>query len=323
MNFPAVSLAVAVLIGGGDLAAPAAAQGFPSKPLRYIVPFPPGGGADVIARLVGQKAAASLGQQIVIDNRGGAGGNIAAEIVAKSPPDGYTLLQSGIALAVSPSMGRVNFNLLKDFVPVTRLASIPFILVVNPGVPGSSVKELIAFAKSRPGQLNYGSTGGGGSSHLAMELLKSMAGLDIRHVPYKGAGQAATDLFSGQIQMMFIALSAALPHVNAGKLKGLAIASGQRVSAAPDYPTVAEAGLPGFEMTPWYGVMVSAGTPSPIVSRLHAAFVAGLNAPDVRERLTKDGFELAGSTSAEFAIYVRTEVTKWAKVVKASGASDD
>ena len=304
--------------------AAAAAQSYPNKPLRLIVPFAPGGGADLLARLVGMKVAESLGQQVVIDNRAGAGGNIAAEVSAKSAPDGYTLLQANVAHAISASLYRkMNYDLAKDFVPVTQLASMPFMLAVNPGVPANSVKELIALAKSQPGQLSYGSSGNGGPSHLATELFKSMAGVEIRHIPYKGGAPAATDLISGQIQVMFNTLPVILPHVRTGRMKGLAIASARRIPAAPDLPTVAESGLPGFEASTWYGVMVPAGTPSPIVNKLHGAFVAALNAPDVRERLTHENFELVGSTPAGFAMYVKAEIPKWAKVVKASGARID
>lgn len=310
----------ALLLGS----AAAEAQTYPNKSLRLIVPFAPGGGADLLARLVGVKVAESLGQQVVIDNRAGASGNIAAEVAAKSAPDGYTLLQANVAHAISASLYRkLNYELAKDFVPVTQLASMPFMLAVNPSVPANSVKELIALAKSQPGQLNYGSSGNGGPSHLATELFKSMAGVEIRHIPYKGGAPAATDLISGQIQMLFNTLPVILPHVRTGRMKGLAIASSRRIPAAPDLPTVAEAGLPEFEASTWYGVMVPVGTPSPIVNKLHRAFVAALNAPDVRERLTNENFELVGSTPMEFAMYVRAEIPKWAKVVKASGARID
>lgn len=319
-SYPRTLVLSALLLGS----AAAEAQSYPNKPLRFIVPFAPGGGADLLARLVGVKVAESLGQQVVIDNRGGAGGNIAAEVSAKSAPDGHTLLQANVAHAISASLYRkMNYDLAKDFVPVTQLASMPFMLAINPGVPANSVKELIALAKSQPGQLSYGSSGNGGPSHLATELFKSMAGVEIRHIPYKGGAPAATDLISGQIQVMFNTLPVILPHVRTGRMKGLAIASGRRIPAAPDLPTVAEAGLPGFEASTWYGVMVPVGTPSPIVNKLHGAFVAALNAPDVRERLTNENFELVGSTPAGFAMHVKAEIPKWAKVVKASGARID
>lgn len=213
MNFATIILAIAVLIGNAAAVTPAQAQGYPDKPLRFVVPFPPGGGADLLARLVGFKVAESLGQQFVIDNRGGAGGNIAAEVAAQAAPDGYTLLQANVAHAISASLYRkLNYDLLKDFIPVTGLASMPFMLAVNNGLPANSVKELIALAKARPGQLNYGSSGNGGPSHLATELFKSMAGVEIRHIPYKGGALAATDLISGQIQVMFNTLPVILPQ---------------------------------------------------------------------------------------------------------------
>jgi len=324
MNFVATILAIAFLIGSGGFVAAAAAQEYPTKSLRFIVPFPPGGGADTLGRLVGVKVAESLGHQVVIDNRAGAGGNIAAEVAARSAPDGYTLLQANVSHAISASLYRkLSYDLVKDFVPVTMLASTPYMLMVNPAVPANSVKELIALAKSRPGQLNYGSSGNGGSSHLATELFRSMAGLELRHIPYKGATPGMTDLMSGQIQMMFNTLGIALPLVKAGKLKGLAVTSSRRAPTAPDHPTIAEAGLAGYEASTWYGVMVPAGTPSPIVAKLHAAFVAALNTPELRERLTNQSYELVGNTPGQFAEYVRTEIPKWAGVIKSSGVKTD
>jgi tripartite-type tricarboxylate transporter receptor subunit TctC len=302
----------------------AIAQAYPQRPLRFVLPFPPGGGADNLARIVGQPAGEKLGQQIVIDNRAGAGGNIAAEIVARAAPDGYTLLQGNVAHAISTSLYRkLPYDLLKDFKPVTQLASIPFLLAVNPTLNANSIKDLIALAKAQPGQLNYASSGSGGPSHMAMELFKSAAGIEIRHIPYKGAVPAATDIIAGQVQMMFFTVSAALPYIASGRLKGLAIASSRRSQLAPDMPTVGEAGLPGFEATTWFGVMVPRETPASVVARLHSAFVAALNAPEVRERLVRQGFDIVGSSPAEFGSYVKAEIPKWAKVVKSSGASVD
>jgi tripartite-type tricarboxylate transporter receptor subunit TctC len=300
------------------------AQGYPERPLRFVIPFPPGGGADNLARIVGVAASERLGQQIVIDNRAGAGGNIAAEVVAKAAPDGYTLLQTNVAHAISTSLYRkLNYDLVQDFAPVTQLASIPFVLAVNPGTGFTSIKDLIARAKAKPGELAYASSGSGGPSHLAMELFKSMAGVEIRHIPYKGAVPGATDLMAGQVQMMFFTVSAALPLMNSGRLKCLAIASTRRSLLAPDIPTVSEAGLPGFEATTWFGVMAPRGTAPNSVGKLHAAFTAALKQPDVRDRVLKQGFDIAGSNPAEFAAYVKAEIPKWAKVVKASGASVD
>lgn len=314
------------LVAGGAALASATglAQPYPDRPLRFVIPFPPGGGADNLARIVGQKAGDNLHQQIVIDNRAGAGGNIAAEVVARATPDGYTLLQGNVAHTISRSLYRkLNYDFVKDFTPVTQLASIPFVLLVSPALPASSVKDLIALAKAKPGELNYASSGSGGPSHMAMELFKSMAGAEIRHIPYKGAAPAATDVIAGRVQMMFFTLSAGLPHVKSGKLKPLAIAGARRVPQAPDVPTVNEAGVPGFEATTWFGVMVPAGTPNPVISQLHGAFSAALNAPEVRERLLAQGFELVGSTPIQFAAYIKAEIPKWANVVKASGAAVD
>lgn len=323
-NLPHVFLILAAWAASGYAVAAADAQDYPNKPLRLIVPTPPGGGTDTLARVVGVKVSEGLGQQMVIDNRGGAGGNIAAKVAADSASDGYTLLLGNLANVISMSLyPKLGYSLLRDFVPVTELASVAFILTVNPGVPVSSITELIALAKAKPGELTYASSGSGQPSHLAMELLKSMAGVDIRHIPYKGAGPAAIDVISGQVQMYFFALPAGLPHIRAGKLKGLAIAGNRRALAAPDFPTVAESGLPGFEAMTWYGVLVPAGTPNGIVNKLHGAFVAALNAPDVRKRLASQGFEVIGSTPAQFAAYIKAEIPKWAKIVKASGARVD
>jgi tripartite-type tricarboxylate transporter receptor subunit TctC len=300
------------------------AQSYPERPLRFVIPFPPGGGADNLARIVGQAAGEKLNQQIVIDNRAGAGGNIAAEVVSKAAPDGYTLLQTNVSHAISTSLYRkLNYDLLHDFVAVTQLASIPFILAVHPGTQIASVKDLAARAKAKPGELSYGSSGSGGPSHLAMELYKSVAGVDIRHIPYKGAAPIAADLMSGQVHMTFFTVSAALPYVGSGRVRPIAIASPRRSPLAPDVPTFGESGLPGFEATTWFGVMAPRGTKQPVITRLHQVFTGVLKTPEVRERILKQGFEIVGSTPEEFANYVKTEIPKWAKVVKASGASVD
>lgn len=313
------SLAVAVLLGSAGFPAFAAAAEYPNKPLRLIVPFPPGGGADALARMVGAKVVEGLGQQVVIDNRAGAGGNIAAEVAAKSVPDGYTLLQANIAHAISATLYRkLNYDLIKDFVPVTELASTPYMLMVTPGLPAKAVKDLIALAQSQPRHISYGSSGSGGSSHLAMELLASMAGFEATHIPYKGAGPAMTDLMSGQIQMMFNTLGVALAQVKAGKLRGLALSSSRRFPTAPEYPTIAEAGVAGYEAYTWYGIMVPTGTPGSIVSKLNAGFVSALRAPELRERLIGQSYQIVGSTPTDFAAHVRAEIQKWAKVIKSS-----
>ena len=302
----------------------AAAQTYPSKPLRFVVPFAPGGGADTLGRLVSQKVAESLGQQVIVDNRGGAGGNVAAEVVARALPDGYTLLQANVAHAISASLYRkLNYDLIKDFAPITLLASSPYLLMVNPAVQASSVKELIALAKARPGQLTYGSSGTGGHSHLLTELFNSMAGVKVRHVPYKGAGPAMIDLIAGQIQISFNTLGVALPLVKSGKLKGLAVTSSRRVPEEPGYPTIAEAGVNGYEALTWYGVMAPAKTPNSIIEKLHKEFTAALNSPDLKGRLADLSFEPVVNTPTQFAEYVRSEIPKWAAVVKSTAAKAD
>lgn len=296
------------------------AQAYPDKPLRFVVPFPPGGGADNLARIVGQRVSETLGQHLVVDNRAGAGGNVAAEVAAHSAPDGYTLLQANVAHTIARSLYRnLNYDLLKDFDAVTQLASIPFVLLVNPTLGAGSVKVLIEIAKQRPGQLTYASSGSGGPSHMAMELFKSMAGVEMRHIPYRGATPAAADVIAGRVNMMFFTVSAALPHVKSGKLQALAIASAARSPLFPDLVTVNEAGIAGFEASTWFGVMVPAKTPTRVIERLHQAFTAALRAPGVRQRLGAQGFEIIGSTPGEFKAYVRKEIPKWAAVVKAAG----
>jgi tripartite-type tricarboxylate transporter receptor subunit TctC len=302
----------------------AAAQSYPDRPLRFVIPFTPGGGADNLARIVAQAASDALGQSIVIDNRAGAGGNIAAEVVAKAAPDGYTLLQGNVAHAIAKSLyHNLSYDIVSDFVPVTQLASIPFVLTVHPSLNAASVKDLIALVHAKPGGLNYASSGNGSPSHLAMEMFRSAAHLQLRHIPYKGAAPAATDLIAGQVQMMFFTVSAALPYIRSGRLKAIAIASTQRTALAPEIPTVAESGIPGFEATTWFGVMVPKGTPGTIVTRLHDAFAGALKIPDVNDRLVKQGFDIVGSSPEEFGRYIQAEIPKWAQVVRAAQVSVD
>ncbi len=302
---------------------PAQAQ-YPTKALRFIMPFPPGGGTDTLGRIIGQKLSEVLAQQVIIDNRPGAGANIGAEIAAKSPPDGYTLLMGNIAHAINVSLySKLSYDLVKDFAPVTLLASTPNILVVHPSVPARSVKELIALAQARPGQLDYASSGSGSSAHLAAELFNMMASVKMTHVPYKGGGPAVIALIGGQCSVGFATTPSVIAHVKAAKLRGLAVTSAQRSPATPDLPTISEAGVPGYEAGTWYGVLVPAGTSGEIVARLNAEFVKLLKLPDVRERLDAAGFEAIGTTPEQFAAYVRSEIEKWAKVVKASGARAD
>jgi tripartite-type tricarboxylate transporter receptor subunit TctC len=306
-------------------AAGAHAQTYPAKAVRFVVPFAPGGGSDLVARTVAVKLTEALGQPVVIDNRAGAAGTIGADIAAKSPPDGHTLLLgSNGPLAINPSLyAKLPYDASRDFAPVSLVTVMPFVLVVHPSLPVKSVKELIALAKSRPGQLNYGSPGNGSTTHLANELLKSMTGMQIAHVPYKGVAPAATDLISGNIQMMSGDLSTLVPHVRSGRMRPLAVTSARRSTLLPDLPTVAEAGVPGYEAIGWFGVLVPAGTPAAIVERLNSAMVKGLAARDARQRLSAFGGDVAVGTPEQFAAHIRTEAAKWGKLIKAIGLKAD
>ena len=295
----------------------AAAAEYPTKPIRLIVPFTPGGPSDILGRALGQSLAERLGQQVVIDNRGGAGGNIGAEIAARSAPDGYTIFLGtpGILIA-NPAMGKVPFDTLRDFEPVMLAANMTSIMVLHPSVPVRTLKEFIEYARARPGQLTYGSSGNGSASHLATELFKLTARVDIAHVPYKGAAPAVTDLLGGHLTVMLIGVPVSLPHVRAGKLTALGIASLQRYPAAMDLPTLAESGLPGFEVANWFAVLAPAGTPASTVTRLNAELNAVLRIAEMRERLLKQGFESGGGTPGQLAAYLRAETEKWTKVVR-------
>ncbi len=299
-----------------------AADAYPAKPVRFVVAFPPGGGTDIIARAIAQKLAERIAQQVVVDNRPGAGGNIGTDIVAKSAPDGYTMLMGSAGpLAINASLfGKMPFDPIKDLAPVTLAASTPNVLVVHPSLRAATVKELIALAKARPGEINFASSGHGTPAHLAGELFNSMVGVKMVHVPYKGAAPALADLLGGQVQLMFSTMPPALPHVKDGKLRALAVTSAKRSPAAPDLPTLDEIALPGFEANTWHGVVVPAGTPATIVARLNREIVAILHLPDVVERFSSQGAEALGSTPEEFAAYIRSETLKWAKVVRDSGA---
>jgi len=306
----------------GRRPAGALAQGWPEKPVRFIVGFTPGGPSDILARALGQKLADLRGQQVVIENRPGAGGNIAAELVAKSAPDGATwLLGNNSILATNQSLYRsLGYDPVKDFAPVALVAIQPNILVVNPDVPASSVKELIALAKARPGELNYASSGSGAAAHLAGELFKAMTGVDMVHVPYKGAQPALTDVIAGQAQLMFATSASVIPYIKAGRLRALAVTTARRSAAVPELPTLSEAGVPGFEAITWHGVVVPGATPAPLVERLNRDIVEVLRLPDLRERLESLGAEVAAGTPRDFADYIAREIPKWTKVVKDSGA---
>jgi tripartite-type tricarboxylate transporter receptor subunit TctC len=316
----ALSLAATLAILAPHAAA--AADAYPAKPLRFVVAFPPGGGTDIIARSIAQKLAERIAQQVVVDNRPGAGGNIGTDMVAKSAPDGYTLLMGSAGpLAINASLfGKMPFDPIKDLAPVTLAASTPNVLVVHPALRAATLKELIALAKARPGEINFASSGHGTPAHLAGELFNLMAGVKMVHVPYKGAAPALADLLGGQVQIMFSTMPPALPHVRDGKLRALAVTSAKRSPAAPELPTVDETALPGFEANTWHGVVVPAGTPGAIVARLNREIVAILHLPDVVERFSSQGAEALGSTPEEFAAYIKSETLKWAKVVRDSGA---
>jgi tripartite-type tricarboxylate transporter receptor subunit TctC len=296
-------------------------QKYPVRPIRLVLPFPPGGSTDIVARVVGQKITESLGQQVVIDNRPGAAGNVAAEYVARSTPDGYTLFQVNVANTISATLyPKLNYNLINDFVPISQLATTPYVLLTHPSVPAKSVRELIAVAKSRPGQLNYASAGAGSATHLSGELLKSMAGVDIVHVPYKGTGAALTAVLSGEVDFYYATVPAAVPYAKSGRLRALGVTSAKRASLMPEVATVAENGLKGYDTGTWHGVLAPAATPKEVVQLLSGEIIRILKMPDVREKLIGQGLEPVGDTPEQFAAFLRAEIGKWAKVVKASGA---
>lgn len=292
---------------------------YPDKPIRMLVGFAPGGGTDTTARAMANKLGERMGQQIIVDNRPGAAGNIATEITARANPDGYTILMGTIAaLAINPSLyKKLPFDPLKDVLPVTRAVDSTNVLVLHPSVPAKDVKELIALAKSKP--LNGGSSGVGGAGHLALELFNLQAGTKIVHVPYKGGGPAMVDLLAGNINLIFATAASAVGHIKSGKIKALAVTTAKRSGLVPDLPTVAEAGLKGFEANNWYGVLVPAGTPRPIIDRLNKEITAVLNMPDIKEFLFKQGLDVAPSTPEAFGAYIRSEKTQWEKVIKAAG----
>jgi len=308
------------------LAAPAfaQAQAYPTKPVRLVVPYPPGGPTDIVARLVAQKLSEQLGQQFIIDNRPGAGANTGAELVARSPADGYTLVVATTAHAINPSLFKnLGYSLAKDFAPVSLLTSGPLVIVANPALPAKNVAELIALAKARPGELNFASSGNGQSTHLSAELFASMAGVKMNHIPYKGSAPALTDTMGGQTQLMFDTMLSAMPHVKGGKLKALAVTSATRSPVAPEVPTVAESGLPGYEAIAWNGLLAPAHTPPDVLARLSTALKKVLAAPDVKDKFEAQGFAATWTSPEDFGRFMTAEIDKWAKVVKVSGATVD
>ena len=300
------------------------AQAFPSKPLRLVVPFPPGAGTDMFARVLAHKLSESLGQPVVVDNRPGGGATIGTDIVAKSPPDGYTLLLSTTSHAINPSVySKLPYDTLRDFATVTQVATVPIVLVVHPSLPVTTAQELVAFARSRPGELNVGSSSSGTVFHLAAELFKSTAGIDMVHVPFKGGSPALAALLANQVNVLFETSLTVGPQAKAGKLRPLAVGGLKRSSAMPELPTLAESGFPGFSAENWYGVYVPAGTPREIVKRLNRDIVNALSQPDVRERFASQGAELIGNTPEQHEEFLKAEMAKWARIARLADARAD
>ena len=314
-----------LLVGAALVAGVAHAQNYPVKAIRLVVPQPPGGGNDVIARMISQKLSVALKQQIAVDNRAGAGGLIGADVAAHSPADGYTLLLGNVAtLAIIPNVQKkMPYDPLKDFAPVSLIASAPLLVVVHPSVPVHSIKQLLALARAKPGQLNYASNGVGSSTHLATEMFKMMTKTDLVHVPYKGLGPATTDLLSGQIQLMFSSAVAMMPHVQAKRLRAIAMTGAKRSTAIPDIPTVAESGVPDYESGSWYGILAPTGTPREIIDLLNREIVAAVRSADITDRLVAEAVIPVGNSPAEFAAHIQKEYTRIGNVIRSSGAKFD
>ena len=300
------------------------AQSYPAGPVRVIVPFPPGGGVDGAGRLISQKLSEALGKQFVVDNRPGANGMIGSELAARSAKDGYTLMVNGANFVTTASLySKVTYDPVRDFEPVSLLALAPNVLVVHPSLPVKSVKELIALAKARPGQVNFAGSGSGSTPHLAAELFNTLANVRMIHVPYRGTGPAIVGLMSGEASVMFMPTTNAVPLVRAGRLRALAVTSRERMPAMPELPTVSESGLPSYESSQWYGMLAPAGTPADVLGLLNSHVMKIMQAPDMKQRLTGEGLVAVGSTREQFAAHIKDEITKWAKVIKASGAKVD
>ena len=301
-----------------------AAQSYPNRPLRLIVPYAAGGNGDIVSRIIAQKLVTQLGQQIVIDNRPGAGGNVGAELAARTVPDGYTLMLGTNTHAINMSLyAKPGYDLQKDFAPITKASSAPMVLIVHPSLPAKTVKELIALAKAHPNKLNYATGGSGSSAHVITELFKSMAGVQLMHVPYKGVAQATTDLIAGQIHISFNSTSTALAHMHAGRVRALAISTAARSGVAPGLPTVAESGLPGFDAGIWQGLLAPARTPPQLIARLNREISAALGSSDVKDQLGAQGVDAQPSSAEQFAAFIRTEIAQWARIIKISGAKVD
>jgi tripartite-type tricarboxylate transporter receptor subunit TctC len=305
-------------------AATASAQTYPTKPVKLIVPFAPGGTTSLLARMMADKLAQATGQAFIVDNRPGAGGNLAFDLVARAEPDGYTLLMGAIGLAINPALyPKLSYNATTDFAPISLYGGVANLLVVNSSLPIHSVSELVAYAKAHPGKLSQGSSGNGSSSHLAGEMLKSRAGIDFMHVPYKGGAQAMQDVLAGQVSMLFDQIPAVLPHVKSGRVRALGVTTATRSSGAPDIPTISESGLPGYDVNVWFGILAPAATPKNVVNKLNAEMTKILNDTEFRASMTKMGVDPMPSTPEQFSDFLRKETIRWAKVVKDSGAKLD
>ena len=312
---------IVMLVSAASGALAQSGSGYPNRPLRFIVPYAAGGNGDIVSRIIAQKLNTQIGQQIVIDNRGGAGGNIGAELAARAAPDGYTIMLGTNTHVINMSLfAKLGYDIQRDFAPITLSTSAPMVLIVHPALPAKTVREFIALAKAHPNKLNYATGGSGSSAHVISELFASMAGVQLTHVAYKGVAQATTDLIAGQIQMSFNSTSTALAHMQAGRVRGLAISTATRSSAAPNVPTIAESGLPGFDASIWQGVFAPARTPPEIIARLNREIVGVLGTNDIKEQLRMQGLDALPSTPDEFAAFIRIEIAKWAKVIKVSGA---
>ena len=328
MKLNPVLLATIVAIIAGLQCARAAStspgQAYPNKPIRYLVGFPPGGSTDLIARTAASKLAELIGQQVIVENRPGAGGTIAAELAARATPDGYTLMHAGMTMAINPALRKnLPYVPLRDFAPVSLLASMPNVLVVSNAFPTKNVAEFIAYAKANPGKVSYGSSGVGAVPHLSMELFKKLAGIDLVHVPYKGSAQVLTDLLGGQIPVMFDNLPANLAHIKAGRIRALGIPSAKRNPQLPDLPTFIESGVAGFEVNGWLGMFAPAATPSAVIATLNAHMVKALNAPDTQKRLSEHGADASPTTPAELGALLKSETVRWAQVIKDAGVPSE
>jgi tripartite-type tricarboxylate transporter receptor subunit TctC len=303
----------------GTIAGPAVGDNFPVKPIRLVVPFTPGGSNDLVGRVLSQKLYEAWGQPVIIDNRPGGGSTIGIDVVVRAPADGYTLLTTSAGIAINVSLYKLPFNPVKDLAPVILLAQMPYLLAINPSLPAKSARDLVGLAKAQPGKVMFASSGAGTSSHLAMELFRSMAGIDLLHVPFKGGGPAVTSVMGGEVQGIFNVITGTLPYARNGKLRALAVSSAKRAEVAPDIPTIAESGVPGYDMISWYNVFAPARTPRPVVERLNNEFNRMLQMPDVRERFQALGVTPLGGTPEALGKYLEFEVTRWAKLIKESG----